>query len=406
MKKYDSYKDSGIKWLGEIPSHWTCLKTRYALCGLQDGTHGTFERTESGYPLLSAKNVFDNGIHIEDKESFISKSDYNSIVANGFPKKGDVALCCVGTIGRCCLYSYEYPMAFQRSVTFLRPSKELYSTYLCYYLKSNIFAHQLSTGAKTSAQSGIYLSDIANTLLLLPPLYEQEAISEYLDEKCGKIDALIEAKEKQITDMVDYRRAIINDSITNIDINSSEYLKLKYFASLITTPSSNQKKIGLENIESSTGKFVETDSTFEGNGIEFYENDIIYGKLRPYLQKVWQATFCGNAVGDFFVFRTKDNCHASFLKYLMISSTFTSLANGSTYGAKMPRVASDFILNMKWRIPSVEKQIEIAAYLDEKTAKIDAVVEQLQGQIADLKDLKAATISDAVTGKVDVRDWK
>ena len=63
-----------------------------------------------------------------------------------------------------------------------------------------------------------------------------------------------------------------------------EICRFKNFASLITTPSKDSHKIGLENIESASGKFHQSDSEFEGNGVQFQENDIVYGKLIPYLQ--------------------------------------------------------------------------------------------------------------------------
>lgn len=81
-----------------------------------------------------------------------------------------------------------------------------------------------------------------------------------------------------------------------------EICRFKDFISLQTQTSLSENKIGLENIECATGKFIETNSEFEGNGIAFDVGDVIYGKLRPYLKKVWLSTFNGNAVGDFFVF--------------------------------------------------------------------------------------------------------
>lgn len=176
-----------------------------------------------------------------------------------------------------------------------------------------------------------------------------------------------------------------------------ESLCFKHFVTQITTPSTHPNKIALENIESKTGNFVSTDSEFEGNGIAFEVDDIVYGKLRPYLQKVWKAEFEGNAVGDFFVFRVKDNCIASYLKYIMLSDNFTSAANGSTYGAKMPRVASEFIANSVWFLPSLSEQQAIASYLDHKVGQIDASVSAINTQIDDLKVYRQSIISEAVT---------
>ena len=184
-----------------------------------------------------------------------------------------------------------------------------------------------------------------------------------------------------------------------------ECCRFKNVLSLVTTPSCSDKKIGLENIESGTGTFIASDSEFEGNGVEFKENDIVYGKLRPYLKKVWQAEFEGNAVGDFFVFRTKNKCIPDYMKYLMLSDNFTSIADGSTNGAKMPRVSSDFILQLGLYLPPLSEQQSIASYLDEKTGKVDSLIASLESQIEELKSYKCSLISEAVTGKVDLRGW-
>lgn len=123
LDKNAPLKDSGIEWIGEIPEHWEVRTLKTMLSGLQDGTHGTFENVISNYLLLSAKNITDNGLEFSDLERTISENDYKTIISNGYPQKGDILLCCVGTIGRCCIYNYDRIYAFQRSVTFLRTNK-------------------------------------------------------------------------------------------------------------------------------------------------------------------------------------------------------------------------------------------------------------------------------------------
>lgn len=180
-----------------------------------------------------------------------------------------------------------------------------------------------------------------------------------------------------------------------------EKCRFKNFVTLINRPTSGGNKIGLENIESGSGKFSPSDSEFDGDGVGFVVGDIVYGKLRPYLMKVWVAEFQGNAVGDFFVFRVKDNADSSFVKYLMLSDGFTKEANGATEGAKMPRVSSDFILTLRYYLPSKEDQSAIADYLDAKCAKIDNVVAVQQKRIELLKELKQSIITHAVTKGLD-----
>ena len=110
-------------------------------------------------------------------------------------------------------------------------------------------------------------------------------------------------------------------------------------------------------------------------GTHFIPDDVIYGKLRPYLRKVWVAEFEGSAVGDFYVFSCKENSQANYGKYLLLSEGFTKTVLGSVYGSKMHRVASEFILNLSFFIPSLPEQEAIASYLDEKCGEIDELID-------------------------------
>lgn len=173
--------------------------------------------------------------------------------------------------------------------------------------------------------------------------------------------------------------------------------RFKNFMTLVTNSSDSDMKIGLENLESGTGRYIETNAEFEGNGVGFEKADIVYGKLRPYLQKVWLAEFDGNAIGDFFIFRAKPNSYPSFIKYLLLSDGVTKEANGSTFGAKMPRVSSEFILTLPFYLPTIDEQLSIADYLDAKCAKIDKVIATQEKRVELLKELKQSIITHAVT---------
>lgn len=214
LDKNAKMKDSGVEWIGEIPEKWEIMKLKRVLKDYQDGTHGTFARTPSDYPLLSAKNVFEEGIYISSDESTISESDYKSIIANGFPQNGDVAICCVGTIGRCCLYPLEVSHAFQRSVTFLRVNNKVFNSYLVYVLRSDIANPQYSMYAKTSAQSGIYMEALVNFDIVVPPPSEQKEIIAHLDKKCAMIDQQIAKVEKQIELLNEYKQSVITECVT------------------------------------------------------------------------------------------------------------------------------------------------------------------------------------------------
>lgn len=181
--------------------------------------------------------------------------------------------------------------------------------------------------------------------------------------------------------------------------------KLKYLFSLIAEKALNSsKKIALENIESKTGRFIETETIFEGEGIKVQTGDLIYGKLRPYLAKVYIAESEGAAVGDFFVLRGNVGINSKFFLYKLLERNFTCLADSSTFGARMPRVSWEFLSDIQFSCPPVSEQAAIAAYLDRKTAEIDSIISKKERQIELLKEYRTALISEAVTGKIDVRE--
>jgi type I restriction enzyme S subunit len=177
-----------------------------------------------------------------------------------------------------------------------------------------------------------------------------------------------------------------------------EIRKLKGLVSLLTEKgNTHSKPVGLENIESWSGRYLETETEFEGDGIAFKVGDLLFGKLRPYLAKVWLAKFSGEAVGDFHVLRTSNSIDARFLAFVMLNRTFISIVDGSTFGAKMPRVGWEFMGKMPIPLPPLPEQRAIAAFLDAETSKIDALVAEQRRLIELLKEKRQAVISHAVT---------
>ncbi|MEE3453362.1 restriction endonuclease subunit S [Dialister sp.] len=208
-------KDSGIPWIGKIPISWSVASIQHLHNGLTDGTHGTYRRLNSGRLLLSSKNVRENGLRISDNESYISESDYKSIVANGFPQKGDVLLCCIGaSIGRCTVYNYDEIYAFQRSVIFIRPGNKVISDFLMYALKSESSLIQETFLVNQSAQAGLYQGLVSKIRIPVPKIREQNIISKFLDKKCTQIDADISKRQQLIDKLKEYKKSLIYEVVT------------------------------------------------------------------------------------------------------------------------------------------------------------------------------------------------
>ncbi|HCK0611921.1 TPA: restriction endonuclease subunit S [Vibrio parahaemolyticus] len=174
--------------------------------------------------------------------------------------------------------------------------------------------------------------------------------------------------------------------------------KLKYLAPLIGEKATEKTNpIALEHIQSWTGKLISSDSTFEGDGTKFKAGDILFGKLRPYLAKVYLTKADGEAIGDFHVMRPISNSYGKFLKSLMLTKDYIATVDASTYGAKMPRASWDFTSNIQLPFCSEVEAEKIANFLDHETSKIDTLIDKQEKLIELLKEKRQAVISHAVT---------
>jgi len=181
-----------------------------------------------------------------------------------------------------------------------------------------------------------------------------------------------------------------------------EISRLKRNVRLLTEKTNNRSNtIALENIESWSGKFLPTNSEFEGDGVAFESGDILFGKLRPYLAKVLLTEWSGEAVGDFHVLRPNKGVDSKFLQYVLLTRSFIDIINGSTFGSKMPRASWDFVSGIKVIFPTEDDQIIIARFLDNETSKIDNLIAEQEQLIELLKEKRQAVISHAVTKGLD-----
>ncbi len=177
-----------------------------------------------------------------------------------------------------------------------------------------------------------------------------------------------------------------------------EVKRLKHNLRLMTEKTNRRDHpVALENIEGWTGRFIPTESEFEGEGVAFDAGDILFGKLRPYLAKAYLAESSGEAVGDFHVMRPSPDIDSRFAQYQILNREFIAIVDGSTFGSKMPRASWEFVGGMKVTTPPGPEQTAIAAFLDRETGKIDALIAEQRRLIELLQEKRQAVISHAVT---------
>ena len=162
--------------------------------------------------------------------------------------------------------------------------------------------------------------------------------------------------------------------------------------------------VALEHVESWTGKMVDVnfDTTFESQVKRFQPDDVLFGKLRPYLAKVTRPAQAGVCVGEFLVLRPRnDNLLPSYLEILLRSKSVVDTIDASTFGAKMPRADWRFIGNMRFPLPPLPEQTAIVRYLDHVCERIGRYIGAKERLIALLKERKQAIIDRAVTRGLD-----
>ena len=296
----------------------------------------------------------------------------------------------------------------------LRPRVELNIKYYCYFLKA-LDAHRVFHGMGTGIRLTLSYKDLKNYPLPVPPLSEQNQIVRFLDYKVSRIDKLISIRQRQITELEDLKKTIISKAVTkglNPDVPMKdsgvkwigdipaewEVVKLKR----ICTMKSGTNLVS-EQINTSVGAYL----VFGGNGIRGYYNE--YNIDGDYILIGRQGALCGNvhkvsgkiwATDHAVITKIQSNVNINYAYYLLLDMNLNQYSSDT---AAQPGLSVNVIKNLTTIIPPLPEQNQIAAYLDKKCAQIDKAISNTQRQIAELTDLKARLISDAVTGKIDIR---
>lgn len=285
--------------------------------------------------------------------------------------------------------------------------------------------YSLSTGIRPSRRR-LYPEEFLTIRFPVPKREEQDRIVNFLADKSSEIDKVMTVRQKQIDELEELKKAIIHRAVTsgvgNVShaetAESAEGIwfgglpngwilkRLKRLVRLKNEKVENSPLpyLGMENVESWTGKRLIPDEAIVPEGISnrYSKGNILFGKLRPYLAKVFLADTDGVCSSEFLVFDVPKDIDGRFLSFQLLSYKFIDCVNASTYGAKMPRANWDFIGNVTMPVPPLPVQREIAAYLDEKCAAIDKAIGNRKAAIEELVALKVRIVADAVTGRMEV----
>lgn len=438
MKQYPTYKESGVQWIGLIPEHWNVTKTKYIARlytgnSLDDSQKEKYltdplEINESAIPYIATKDIssdcncvtYYNGLAIPKEEGFKKAP------------KGSFLLCVEGgSAGRKHAY-LEHEVCFVNKLCCFDSS--LNSRYHYYFIQTEPFRNHFKQMIQ-GLIGGVSVSDLNNMEVIVPSDSEQQAIAQFLDSKTAKIDESVLLYEQQKADLVEYRKALISDTVTrglnpNVPLKDSgiqwlgqilegwKIVPLKFLLASGMMYGANEsadepnmewpRYIRITDIAENGSLKDETYmSLFPDKAADYMlqKGDILFARSGATVGKTYM--FNENYPACFAGYLIKATCGKDLLPEFLLkytqSSVYENWKNSIYIQSTIQNIGADKYNQMPIPVPSLAEQQAIVSFLDSKTAMIDEAIRRIDEQIADLKAYRTALITDAVTGKIDVR---
>jgi len=435
LKPYPTYKDSGVAWLGKVPTAWA-LVPFWALFKRQKNTGYENEQLLSVYrdygviPKASRDDNFNNAS--EDL------STYKLV------EPGDLA------INK--MKAWQGSVGVSRDRGIVSPAYFVYkslhsenSTFLHYLLRSPEYTAgymALSKGIRVN-QWDLDPQYHSRMPVLLPSTDEQTAIADFLDRETAKIDDLIAEQEKLIALLAEKRQATISHAVTkglNPEVpmkdsgvewlgeipahweatKSGRYLKIlsgfAFPSTGFTAQDTDTRLLRGINVGVAGVRWDETVywARAEEDGLDLFElaeGDVVLGMDRPWIEAgIRIAKLKRDDVPSLLLQRVvslKPNearLVLDYIKALISSDWFFHHCAPELTGVSVPHLSPQQIQDFVIPLPPTIEQVEIAQFIDEENIKLDSLTAEANRLIYLLKERRTALISAAVTGKIDVRD--
>ncbi len=211
---YPEYKDSGVEWLRKVPTHWKVISLKYCVEKIIDNRGRTPPTTDSGIPLLEAKQMGGESIYSQNNfDKYISEEAYSAFIRDDVIEN-DILFVTVGTVGKTNLVPKDAKYVIAQNIVGLRVRSYMNPLYFLFYLRSNEIKAEMSATNKDSILDSIKISDFIQSNICIPDLIEQQKIANFLDHETAKIDTLIEQQQQLIQLLKEKRQAVISHAVT------------------------------------------------------------------------------------------------------------------------------------------------------------------------------------------------
>ena len=425
MKRYSEYKDSGVKWIGEIPEHWKCTRIKfianlYGRIGFRGYNSKDLNKDGIGAITLSPSNMKDMMMDYTNV-TYLSWEKYNES-PEIMIQQGDILFVKTGSsYGKSC-YVDNLPQEATINPQILRINPLINGRFLCYYFNSSLARTFTECGVVGGTIPTISQEKVGNFIALNPPLPEQEAIVTFLDSKVAKIDEYISIAEKKIAALEELKQTIIAEAVTR-GIHKEVPMK-----------DSGVKWIGMIPEHWKVHKIR---SHFKERRVKVSDKDfqaLSVAKIGivPQLEDACKTDNGDNRKqvlkGDFVVNSRSDrkgscgispldgsvslinivlrpfNILQEYVHYLFRSHNYIEefYRNGRGIVADLWTTRYSEMRNIQIPVPPLSEQQEIVTYIEAKVANINQLCQAERSQIEKLKEYKQRLISDVVTGKVKV----
>lgn len=425
---YDSYKDSGVDWLGKIPSDWDLLKVKNIFRLVMK-----FAPKNNDCELLSVYT--DIGVkprkELEERGNRATTTDGYLIV-----EKGDIVvnklLAWMGAIGLS-----DYDGVTSPAYDVLKPKMPIEGIFYHLLFRSPQCTSELKRHSRgiMDMRLRLYFDKFGDVVVPYPNIEVQKKIVSFLAEKTAQIDQAIALKQQQIEKLNEYKQIVIQNAVTkglnpNVPMKNSgvdwigdipehwEVKKLKYLIDSkagYAFPSQQFSQEGISviriselNINGSVdisnspklpfsfAKFLEEFCVVSGDILMAMTGGTI-GKVSIYREN--KKSLLNQRVCKFIV---KASLDKKLFWHFCNSLYWKNYIDFKANGGAQPNISDNEIKKMYFPLPSISEQKTIANFLDEKTQNINQTIERYQTQIDRLKEYKNILINQAVTGKIKI----